>query len=163
MSECSRKQGNGIISEGVSSVETLWKGMEHWRRLEKIGNDWKEILHNIGGLVNSNTFNKMHGSETEGGYWILSDQSGVQKMVLAKFSEDMLEQTDQANGTEKVLAQYPTISRLKMGRLVVSRNQQTRRVKLESVTIFIVFLCLPFFQKNYYVCVCICLQFYFCY
>ena len=36
--------------------------------------------------------------------------------------------TDQATGTEKVLAQYPTINRLKMGGLVVSMNQQQEKL-----------------------------------
>ena len=76
----------------------------------------------------------MHGSEPESGYWILSDQGGVQKMVLAKISADMSEQNRSSKwngkGTGPIL--YPTISGLKMGGLVVSRNQQTRRVKLES-------------------------------
>ena len=35
--------------------------------------------------------------------------------------------------TEKVLALYPTINRLNMGELVVSKNQSTRWVKLGQV------------------------------
>ena len=40
MSECNRKQGNGIIFEGVSSVETLWKGNG---TLENFGEHWEMI------------------------------------------------------------------------------------------------------------------------
>ena len=45
---------------------------------------------------------------------------------------DMSSKTDQVSGTEKVLALYPTINRLNMGELVVSKNQSTRWVKLGS-------------------------------
>ena len=43
MSECNGKQGNGIIFEGVSSAETLWKGMELQRTLENFREHRKMI------------------------------------------------------------------------------------------------------------------------
>ena len=54
---------------------------------------------------------------------------GMQRRVKPTVA-DMSSKMDQVSGTEKLLALYPTINGLNMGKLVVSKNQSTRWVKL---------------------------------
>jgi hypothetical protein len=60
----------------------------------------------------------MHGSESESeGRFILSNQEIAKRWHEPEILRMHRSKTDQVGGTEKVLAQYPTINRLKMGEL----------------------------------------------
>ena len=54
--------------------------------------------------MNSMALTKMHGSESESGFF-LPNQESVQKMDIARNFADTSDKTDQASGMEKVLAQ----------------------------------------------------------
>ena len=57
----------------------------------------------------------MHGSEPEGRYWILSDQGGVQKMVLAKISADTSEQNRSSKWNVKGTGPIPYNQQIENG------------------------------------------------
>ena len=78
----------------------------------------------------------MHGSELETESRVTESECTVgTDGMQGRYNQPLLTcraKTDPVSGTEKVLALYPTINRLNMGELVVSKNQSTRWVKLGS-------------------------------